>query len=156
MAQEALAALEELKLKFHKDEQGRITGGTMHIQHSLYPGLPKDGTRTRPLYLGETKTQKGNRYLSLPASYCYELQHYRKLHLEWRLKMGNWPNTDFVFTRLDGPPISPQILSNYFGQVRRKLGILKLLVKAPQKILAEPFVKRDDIKMFCRCVYFAN
>ena len=64
MAQEALAALEELKLKFHKDEQGRITGGTMHIQHSLYPGLPKDGTRTRPLYLGETKTQKGNPYKS--------------------------------------------------------------------------------------------
>ena len=59
MVQDALAALEELKLKFHKDKQGRITGGTMHIQHSLYPGLPKDGTRTRPLYLGETKTQKG-------------------------------------------------------------------------------------------------
>lgn len=118
-----LLALRWEDIVIHKDEQGRITGGTMHIQHSLYPGLPKDGTRTRPLYLGETKTQKGNRYLSLPVSYCYELQRYRKLQLEQRLKMGNWPDNDFVFTRQDGTPISPQIFSNYFGQIRKKLGI---------------------------------
>lgn len=92
-----LLALQWKDIVIHKDEQGRITGGTMHIQHSLYLGLPKDGTKARPLYLGETKTQKGNRHLSLPASYCYELQRYRKLQLEWRLKMGNWPDNVFVF-----------------------------------------------------------
>lgn len=118
-----LLALQWKDIVIHKDEQGRITGGTMHIQHSLYLGLPKDGTKARPLYLGETKTQKGNRHLSLPASYCYELQRYRKLQLEWRLKMGNWPDNDFVFTRRYGTPISPKNFSNYFLYVRKKLGI---------------------------------
>ncbi|WP_029540568.1 tyrosine-type recombinase/integrase [Selenomonas sp. AB3002] len=61
--------------------------------------------------------------LALPLYYCQEIQHYRKVQLEKRLTVPDWQDTNFVFTTKKGAPIRPNRLSNYFGSLRRKLGI---------------------------------
>ena len=72
---------------FQRDEQGKITCGMVHIQHALYQADKKDPeTGKRPLRLGSTKTQQGDRQLSLPADFCVELDHYRRQQLIQRMK----------------------------------------------------------------------
>ena len=73
--------------------------------------------------LGSTKTQQGDRQLSLPADFCVELDHYRRQQLIQRMKTQGWQETGFVFTRLDGQPINPSRFSNYYRYTRKRLGI---------------------------------
>ncbi len=119
-----LLALQWADFSVQRDEQGKIADGTVHIQHALYLAAKKDPvTGIRPLRLGSTKTQQGDRCLALPADFCAEIVRYRKMQLEQRLKTPNWQDTDFVFTRLDGSPISPASFSRYYRYTRKRLGI---------------------------------
>ncbi|SDP18315.1 site-specific integrase [Selenomonas ruminantium] len=96
----------------------------VHIQHALYQAEKKDpATGKYPLKLGSTKTQQGDRCLSLPADFCAEIARYRKVQLEQRLKTPDWQDTGFVFTRLNGQPISPASFSRYYRYTRHRLGI---------------------------------
>ena len=117
-----LLALRWEDLQLDKDKSGQVTGGTLHIQHALYTGTKKEGERP-PVCLGGTKTAQSDRVLPLPLYYCQEIQHYRKIQLEHRLLVPDWQEGDFLFTRWDGAPIRPTILSNYFRRVRAKLGV---------------------------------
>ena len=119
-----LLALRWEDFSFQRDEQGKIAGGMVHIQHALYQADKKDPeTGKRPLRLGSTKTQQGDRQLSLPADFCVELDHYRRQQLIQRMKTQGWQETGFVFTRLDGQPINPSRFSNYYRYTRKRLGI---------------------------------
>ena len=119
-----LLAMRWEDIDIQRDEQGKIVGGSVHIQHALYRGDKKDPeTGKRPLKLGTTKTQQGDRHLSLPADFCAELDHYRRKQLIQRMKTQGWQDTGFVFTRFDGSPISPSAFSDYYRYTRKRLGI---------------------------------
>ncbi len=105
------------------DEHGRIQSGTLHIQHALYLGMNEEKGGRRPVILGDTKTQQGNRILPLPADFCRELMAYRKIQLERRLMTPGFDNQDFIFTMADGKPINPGSFSSRYSFVRKKLGI---------------------------------
>ena len=105
------------------DEHGRIQSGTLHIQHALYLGQNEEKGAPRPVILGDTKTQQGNRILPLPADFCRELMAYRKIQLERRLMTPGFDNQDFLFTMPDGKPINPGSFSSRYSFVRKKLGI---------------------------------
>ncbi|MGO5130497.1 tyrosine-type recombinase/integrase [Mitsuokella jalaludinii] len=129
---------------FRRDKAGRITGGTVHIQHALITGdvdeeigiIPqKKGTRhikedgslvprnERGVFLRPTKTMRSNRVLPLPVDYCREMLAYRKVQLEHRMLVENFRVSSFVFTQWDGSPINPSSFSSRFAFVRKKLGI---------------------------------
>ena len=105
------------------DEKGRILSGSLHIQHALYMGQNTAKGEPRPVLLGDTKTQQGNRILPLPADFCREMMAYRKIQLERRLMTPGFANKDFIFTKPDGEPISPGSFSSRYAFVRKKLGI---------------------------------
>ena len=105
------------------DEHGRIQSGSLHIQHALYLGQNEEKGALRPVILGDTKTQQGNRILPLPADFCRELMAYRKVQLERRLMTPGFDNQDFIFTMADGKPINPGSFSSRYSFVRKKLGI---------------------------------
>ena len=105
------------------DNQGRLTGGSIHIQSALYLGMNEEAGGSRPLLIGDTKTVQGNRILPLPVDFCHELMHYRKIQLERRLMTPGFPKSDFIFTKNDGHMINPGSFSSHFAHVRKKLGI---------------------------------
>ena len=105
------------------DQNGRIQSGSLHIQHALYLGQNEEKGAPRPVILGDTKTQQGNRILPLPADFCRELMAYRKIQLERRLMTPGFDNQDFLFTMPDGKPINPGSFSSRYSFVRKKLGI---------------------------------
>ena len=105
------------------DQNGHIQSGSLHIQHALYLGQNEEKGAPRPVILGDTKTQQGNRILPLPADFCRELMAYRKIQLERRLMTPGFDNQDFLFTMPDGKPINPGSFSSRYSFVRKKLGI---------------------------------
>ena len=118
-----LLALKWEDLIITTDQNGHIIGGTLHIQHALYSGMKKDADGHAPLYRGGTKTPQGNRTLALPIDYCYEIQHYRKVQLQQRLLSPTWQDNGFIFTKIDGSPVTPNRVSSFFMWLRKKLGI---------------------------------
>lgn len=117
-----LLALRWEDLAITKSDNGKVTGGTIHIQHALSTGMKKEG-KTVPLLLGDTKTDQSNRVLPLPLYFCQEIQHYRKIQLEHRLLVPDWQEKGFIFTQWNGAPINPARFSNYFRRLRLKLAI---------------------------------
>jgi integrase len=63
-----------------------------------------------------TKTQSGNRIISIPATLTTLLWQYRKLQLEERLKYGElWEESGKIFTGNFGRPVFPSTPSKWFA-----------------------------------------
>lgn len=91
---------------FIRDKSGRLTGGTLHIQHALI--VSPEGISLQP-----TKTERSDRILQLPADYCQEMMMYQ-------MSQGR-KTSGYVFTREDGRPINPSSFSSHFSHVRKNL-----------------------------------
>lgn len=118
-----LLALKWQDIDIQKDSQGRITGGSLHIQRTLYLGMNDQKGSERPLLEGPTKTEQGNRVLPLPVDFIHELMQYRKVRLERQMLTPCFERNDFIFTQNDGRPIRPSSFSSRYAFVRKKLGI---------------------------------
>lgn len=108
---------------FERDKQGRITGGTVHIQRAIIVGSNESFGEKRQILIRPTKTAQSNRVLPLPADYCQEMMRYRKVQLEQRMLVENYHKTPFVFTQWTGDPLSPNSFSSRFSMIRKKLGV---------------------------------
>lgn len=103
---------------------GQLTGGALHIGHSLITGRAKEKGGHHPVIRSATKTRDGDRHLPLPADYCKELLSYRHDERQYRIKMGEaYKDEGYVFSLWDGSPISPSTICAYFTNLRRRLGI---------------------------------
>ncbi len=70
------------------------------------------------LELGQPKTPRSRRSITLSKSAISRLQSVRKRQIEQRLAAGPaWQETGFVFTRLDGRPVDPDFLSHQFQKI---------------------------------------
>lgn len=77
--------------------------------------------------LGEPKTARGRRTISLDVATSAVLQSHRTATAERRLKMGlGAPNSDLVFARDDGRPIHPDLFSKTFDRTVKRLGLRKV------------------------------
>lgn len=73
--------------------------------------LPRKG-----IFLKDTKTKSSVRTIKLPNVTFALLREYRKWQAEQCLKFGDqWHNSDRLFTTWNGEPMSPDILTQWFG-----------------------------------------
>ena len=118
-----LLALKWEDLTYTYEENGTLAGGVLHIGHALIRGENEEKGGERPLIRSQTKTESGNRYLSLPADFCREMKELHKLQLERRLMFQGVKDEGYIFTKDEGQPINPSSFSSRFSLVRKRLGI---------------------------------
>ena len=76
------------------------------------------------LIIGEPKTERSRRTISLPASLLPELARHRKEQAAWRLKLGMGKDpADLVFTSPMGAMIDPTVFSEAFTKEARAAGM---------------------------------
>lgn len=78
-------------------------------------------TRTRGVFEDTVKTEKSKRRLTMPANFFELLKEYRKEYLKMKLVSGEkWYDTNFLFVRDNGKPMSPDSLTKYCITFRKK------------------------------------
>ncbi|WP_131802090.1 tyrosine-type recombinase/integrase [Klenkia taihuensis] len=76
------------------------------------------------LVLGEPKTDKSRRSVSLPGSAVDLLREHRSRQADERRRAGDtWVEQDFVFTTEIGTPLEPRNVLRRFGVVARRAGL---------------------------------
>lgn len=74
--------------------------------------------------LGEPKSKYGERVLALDDDTITLLQEHRRRQLEERMRAGAaWLETGFVFTRLDGGPLTPAWVTRRFAKLAKAAGL---------------------------------
>jgi integrase len=77
------------------------------------PRVDVEGT----IYESEPKTAKGKRTIALDRATVAALQVWQSRQAAEASTIGTrYRTSEFVFTKLDGEPIHPQRLSDWFGQ----------------------------------------
>jgi integrase len=75
----------------------------------------------------EPKTAKGRRSVALDAVTVAALREHRARQAEERALVGPlWHDSGLVFTRPDGAPIHPDLISDWFGRLAREAGLPKI------------------------------
>jgi integrase len=96
-----------------------------------------DGSRVSPrrprvvvnyaVEVSEPKTAKGRRALALDAVTVAALREHKARQAEERAMVGaGWQDTGLVFTRPDGAPIHPDLISDWFERLARTAGLPKI------------------------------
>jgi integrase len=77
--------------------------------------------------VSEPKTAKGRRSLALDAGTVAALRNHRRRQAEDRAVVGAlWQDSGLVFTRPDGAPIHPDLISDWFERLAREAGLPKI------------------------------
>jgi integrase len=77
--------------------------------------------------VSEPKTAKGRRALALDAVTVAALREHKARQAEERAMVGaGWQDTGLVFTRPDGAPIHPDLISDWFERLARTAGLPKI------------------------------
>ena len=80
-------------------------------------------TPERGIYTDTTKTST-TRFLKLPAETMALLKQYHRWWLELKLKNGDrWVDTDFLFVRDNGEPMSPDSLTQWLAGFSKRHGL---------------------------------
>ncbi len=96
-------------------EAGRLSIKRTLIQIANYN---KDGT---DWVLGSPKTRSGYRQVELDPRTVAVLRAHRARQSEERLRLGeHWAPSDFLFTRPDGRPLHPKLVSQQFRRLVRR------------------------------------
>jgi integrase len=75
----------------------------------------------------EPKTAKGRRSVALDAVTVAALRDHQERQAEDRAVVGPlWQDSGLVFTRPDGAPIHPDLISDWFGRLAREAGLPKI------------------------------
>jgi integrase len=99
---------------------------------SAAPGF--DIIRTQR-HSGGTKTAGRRRGLGLPQAAVDALKRHRAMQAADRLKAGSdWQDSDLVFTRRDGGPLSQNDVRNRFRAVLKKAGIQDVMKRVPYEM----------------------
>jgi integrase len=76
--------------------------------------------------VSEPKTAKGRRSVALDALTVAALREHQERQAEDRAVVGpGWHDSGLVFTRLDGAPIHPDLISDWFERLAREAGLPK-------------------------------
>lgn len=114
-------------LGLHWDDLDLDTG-RLSIKRTLVQiaNYTKDGTDWE---LGAPKTRSGYRQVELDSRTINVLRAHRARQAEERLLLGeHWLTTDFVFTRPDGRPTHPKLVSQQFRRLVSRHGLPPLPV----------------------------
>jgi integrase len=77
--------------------------------------------------VSEPKTAKGRRVLALDAVTVAALREHQARQAEERQAVGaGWQDTGLVFTHLDGRPLHPDLISDWFERLARAAGLPKI------------------------------
>jgi integrase len=68
------------------------------------------------------KTKRSRRTITLPPDAAALLRRVKREQAERRLAAPSWIDTDAVFDRGNGEPMSPSFLSHAFAKIARKAG----------------------------------
>lgn len=72
----------------------------------------------RKLVVSDPKTAKGRRTVALDDATAVALGRHRRRQLEEQMRLGeHWQDSGLVFTLEDGSPLSPRLLSTWFGKL---------------------------------------
>ena len=83
------------------------------------------------LRLVETKTKSSNRTLRIPSFVVDALKRQRQRTAEERLKLGSaWHQSDFVFCKEDGTPLTDHYVLRRFYKVLEKHGLRRITFHA--------------------------
>lgn len=105
-----------------------LDAGRLSIKRTLIQiaNYTKDGTDWT---LGAPKTRSGFRLVELDARTVAVLRAHRARQAEERLRLGgHYLTNDFVFTRHDGRPLHPKLVSQQFRRLVRRLELPTLSV----------------------------
>ncbi|MGI2295108.1 tyrosine-type recombinase/integrase [Paenibacillus sp. GXUN7292] len=94
-----------------------LEAGTLRVEQAL------STTKQNRFLISEPKTENSIRTVSLPASVIKELKEYKTHCNKERLKLGDlWKGGDrnFVFTVLDGKPMSPYSVNGFWTSFTKK------------------------------------
>ncbi len=106
---------ELLALKWHNLDLDR---GMLHVTESAY----KLGNGE--YVVKEPKTPHSRRAVALPPSLTELLKYYREQQTDAMAKLGTSLTEDgFVFTRPDGEPLDPNLVSRSFGKMIKNAGL---------------------------------
>jgi len=98
-----------------------LTHGSLSVQRSLHH-IPKQG-----YVITEPKSARGRRTIALGPALINELRRHRAMQAEQRLVAGSvWQSSEWVFTRPDGRPLDPAIVSRRFSKLVLKLELPKV------------------------------
>jgi integrase len=77
--------------------------------------------------VSEPKTARGRRSVALDALTVAALREHKERQAEDRAVVGpGWQDSGLVFTRPDGAPIHPDLISDWFGRLAREAGLPKI------------------------------
>ncbi len=94
-----------------------LQAGNVVIRRSLVPVDHR-------LVIGEPKTDRGRRQISLDARLAEELRHHRRRQAEERRLMGPaFHDGDLVFAHPDGSPLRPEQVSRWFSALSQRRGV---------------------------------
>ncbi len=94
-----------------------LQAGNVVIRRSLVPVDHR-------LVIGEPKTNRGRRQISLDTRLVEELRHHRYRQSEERLLMGPaFRDQGLVFAHPDGAPLRPEQVSRWFTALSRQTGV---------------------------------
>lgn len=107
---------------FHieRDNNDRITGGSVTIDKAMGIGNVNPETGRRNVYVGRTKSESGIRKLFVPPSYVKELLKYKNKQNIMRLASKTWEHPEMVFTTYDGRYYNPDVFSSLYSKVCRE------------------------------------
>lgn len=78
----------------------------------------------RGVYEDTPKTEKSNRYITVPAETMQLLKQYRAWQNAERLRLGDYyQNNDFVFTQDDGKPMHPDSVGSWLTKFCKRHGL---------------------------------
>jgi integrase len=77
--------------------------------------------------VSEPKTAKGRRSVALDAVTVAALREHKERQTKDRAVVGpGWQDSGLVFTRLDGAPLHPDVISDWFERLAREAGLPKI------------------------------
>jgi integrase len=77
--------------------------------------------------VSEPKTARGRRSLALDALTVAALREHKERQAEDRAVVGpGWQDSGLVFTRPDGAPLHPDLISDWFERLAREAGLPKI------------------------------
>ncbi|WP_276840224.1 tyrosine-type recombinase/integrase [Anaerovibrio lipolyticus] len=103
-----------------RDENGKITGGSVIIDKAIAIGNKDPETKRRRVYIDKTKSEKSVRKLKLSADYCLKLMEYKKKQAAIRLASKTWEHPEMVFTTNDGRYYNPDVFSSLYSRICRE------------------------------------
>jgi integrase len=84
-------------------------------------------TENHAVHIGEPKTAKGQRMITLAPATIAALREHRRRQAAERLLMGaGWTDHGLVFCHVDGGPLHPERFSRTFAERSRQLGLRRI------------------------------